>query len=72
MPAAKGLAATLRLYDPTIPEALEAAVAAEACAWGYELIKHDFTTFELFGLWRSQMGASPSQGDCGLPDLLYR
>lgn len=52
-------------YDPTIPEALEAiaAVASEACAWGYELIKHDFTTFELFGQWGSQMGASPSQGD---------
>ena len=52
-------------YDPTIPEALEAvaAVAAEACVWGYDLIKHDFTTFELFGLWGSQMGASPSQGD---------
>ncbi len=51
-------------YDPTIPEALEAvaAVATQACAWGYDLIKHDFTTFELFGLWGSQMGASPAQG----------
>ena len=52
-------------YDPTVPEALEAitAVAAQACTWGYDLIKHDFTTFELFGLWGSQMGASPSQGN---------
>lgn len=52
-------------YDPTIPEALEAiaAVATQACAWGYDLIKHDFTTFELFGFWGSQMGASPAQGN---------
>jgi alpha-galactosidase len=52
-------------YDPTVPEALEAiaAVATQACGWGFELIKHDFTTFELLGLWGSQMGASPSQGN---------
>jgi alpha-galactosidase len=52
-------------YDPTIPEALEAiaAVAKQACAWGFDLIKHDFTTFELLGLWGSQMGASPAQGN---------
>jgi len=52
-------------YDPTIAEALEAiaAVATEACGWGYELIKHDFTTFELLGQWGSQMGASPTRGN---------
>lgn len=52
-------------FDPTIPEALASviAVAREACDWGFDLIKHDFTTFELFGLWGSQMGASPTQGD---------
>ena len=52
-------------YDPTIPEALHAvtSVAAEACEWGFELIKHDFTTWELFGQWGSQMGASPTRGN---------
>jgi alpha-galactosidase len=52
-------------YDTTIPEGLEAAaaVATEACGWGYDLIKHDFTTFELFGQWGSQMGASPTRGN---------
>ena len=52
-------------YDPTIPEALHAivSVAAEACDWGFELIKHDFTTWELFGQWGSQMGASPTRGN---------
>jgi alpha-galactosidase len=51
-------------YDPTVSEAMEAiaAVAKEACGWGYELIKHDFSTFELFGLWGSEMGASPTHG----------
>ena len=51
-------------YDPTIPEALHAvvSVAAEACDWGFDLIKHDFTTWELFGQWGSQMGASPCRG----------
>jgi alpha-galactosidase len=71
-------------YDPTIPESLEAiaAVAAQACGWGFDLIKHDFTTFELLGQWGSQMGASPARGNWYLNDrsltnaevvtLLYR
>lgn len=52
-------------YDPTIPEALHAveSVATQACEWGFELIKHDFTTWELFGQWGSQMGASPTRGN---------
>jgi alpha-galactosidase len=51
-------------YDPTIPEGLAAAaaVAKSACDWGFDLIKHDFTTFELLGLWGSEMVASPTQG----------
>ena len=57
-------------YDPTIPEALEqiGAVATQACEWGFDLIKHDFTTFELFGQWGSQMGASPTRGDWHFDD----
>jgi alpha-galactosidase len=52
-------------YDPTIPDALEAiaSVATEACKWGFDLIKHDFTTFELLGQWGSQMGPSPTRGN---------
>jgi alpha-galactosidase len=47
-------------FDPTIPEALQLAVAKveQATAWGYELVKHDFSTYELFGQWGSEMGAS--------------
>ena len=49
-------------YDPTIPEAMEAiaAVVTQARDWGYDLIKHDFSTWELLGQWGSQMGASPT------------
>ena len=50
-------------YDPTVPEARAAALAVvtEARGWGYRLIKHDFTTWELLGQWGFQMGASPAR-----------
>lgn len=49
-------------YDPTVPEANAAilAVVTEAAHWGYDLLKHDFTTYELLGQWGSEMGASPT------------
>ena len=55
-------------YDPTIPEALHAvvSVAAEACDWGFDLIKHDFTTWELFGQWGSQIGRFSVPGSLAL------
>lgn len=40
-------------FDPTIPEALD-EVLKTICTpvdWGYEFIKHDFSTWELFGRW---------------------
>jgi alpha-galactosidase len=44
--------------DPSIPEAM--AYIAENIAtirsWGYELIKHDFSTFDLTGRWGFSMG----------------
>lgn len=48
------------LLDPTIPEVRERIKAdlADLAAWGYELIKHDFSTDDLFGRWGFQMGAS--------------
>ena len=50
------------VYDPTIPEARERVlqVVHEACDWGYDFIKHDFTTYELLGQWGFDMGASPT------------
>jgi alpha-galactosidase len=51
------------VYDPTIDEARTLILRAveEACAWGYDFIKHDFTTYELLGQWGSRMGASPTR-----------
>ena len=52
----------LLAYDPTVPEGMAAIVAVvrEACGWGYDLIKHDFSTVEFLGQWGSAMGASPT------------
>ena len=51
----KGLA-----FDPTIPEACETALNTmrDAVRWGNDLVKHDFSTYELFGAWGSEMGPS--------------
>ena len=57
----RGHAAELA-FDPSVPEARAAvmAVVTEAGAWGYDLLKHDFTTYDLLGQWGSGMGASPT------------
>jgi alpha-galactosidase len=63
LPAARfGSAADAPAYDPTLPEsrARALAVVSQAASWGFELIKHDFTTWELLGQWGFQMGASPT------------
>lgn len=41
--------------DPSVPEVLEQVRRDVTCLreWGYRLIKHDFTTFDLFGKWGS-------------------
>jgi alpha-galactosidase len=43
--------------DPTIPEvrAYVRQVMARLSDWGYELIKHDYTTFDISGIWGFQM-----------------
>ncbi|GHU02801.1 hypothetical protein FACS1894147_05520 [Spirochaetia bacterium] len=45
--------------DPSLPEALEIIRQdiARIAGWGYELIKHDYSTYDLFGRWGMQMGA---------------
>ncbi|MCB2356471.1 glycoside hydrolase family 36 protein [Clostridium estertheticum] len=43
--------------DPTHPKALEYIKedVKRICEWGYTLIKHDFSTFDLFGRWGFEM-----------------
>lgn len=49
-------------FDPTIPEALEHVTdkVRQATGWGYELVKHDFSTYDLLGQWGFEMGAHPT------------
>lgn len=59
LPAAGGRPkGDLMALDPSIPEAL--AYIGESIAtirgWGYELIKHDYSTFDLTGRWGFEMG----------------
>jgi alpha-galactosidase len=52
------------VLDPTHP-ATRARVAedvARLCGWGFELLKHDFSTYDLLGRWGPQMGAVPDDG----------
>jgi alpha-galactosidase len=55
----KNAAHTNLAFDPTHPEALEAAMkpVRTTVQWGYGFIKHDFTTWELLGRWGSAMRA---------------
>lgn len=47
------------VLDPTIPENLEIVRQdiRRLTSWGFELIKHDFTSFDLMGRWGFRMGA---------------
>jgi alpha-galactosidase len=46
--------------DPTVPETLHKVHEdiARLRSWGFDLIKHDFSTFDIFRRWGFQMGAS--------------
>jgi alpha-galactosidase len=50
--------------DLTLPENLESIRddIARMRAWGYELIKHDFSTYDAFGRWGFDMGAELTDG----------
>lgn len=45
------------VLDPSIPEVLDhiGRDIARFSGWGYELIKHDFTTYDIFGRWGFNM-----------------
>jgi len=51
--------------DPTVPEVLHkvAADMARLRGWGFELIKHDYSTYDVFGRWGFQMGAALTKDD---------
>jgi alpha-galactosidase len=46
-----------RILDPSIPESKEriASYFTKVLEWGYEMIKHDYSTYDLFGYWGFEM-----------------
>jgi alpha-galactosidase len=56
-PASLRMTRDPRFFDPTIPDAL--AIVAEDTrrlrAWGYRLIKHDYSSFDICGRWGFDM-----------------
>lgn len=58
------------VIDPTVPEALAhlQADVRRLVAWGYELIKHDFSTHDLLGQWGNLMGDQPTAGGWSFHD----
>jgi alpha-galactosidase len=57
-------------YDPTLPEAQEKirGKVREAAGWGYEMVKHDFSTYDLLGQWGFEMGPQPALPGWSLHD----
>jgi len=56
--------------DLTLPENLQAIRddMARLSGWGYELIKHDFSTYDAFGRWGFDMGAELTDGKWSFAD----
>ena len=69
-PASWRLARTKEYLDPTLPEVHEHVRAhmKRFVGWGYEMVKHDFTSFDFFGKWGMQMGPSPTNDGWRLHD----
>lgn len=57
-------------YDPTVPDAQEKirAKLRQAADWGYEMVKHDFSTYDLLGQWGFEMGPQPTLPGWSLHD----
>src|SRR5205085_488604 len=48
------------VLDPSLPDVLQKVRddITRLRQWGFELIKHDYTTFDVFGRWGFQMGSA--------------
>jgi alpha-galactosidase len=65
LPASWRLSRNHGALDPTVPEVTHqiASDMARIQGWGYELIKHDFTSYDLMGRWGEHMGATLTDDD---------
>lgn len=59
-----------KVLDPSHPQVLEyvAKTTQQIVGWGYQLIKHDFSTFDIFGKWGFEIKDSPATGSWGFYD----
>lgn len=59
-----------RFLDPSVPDVLEIVKndIRRIAGWGFELIKHDFSTSDMFGGWGFQMRPWPAGGDWSFAD----
>ena len=62
--AAGGTKPPFVVLDPSVPEALEYVEkrVRGLSEWGFELIKHDYSTFDITGRWGFQMGPELTDG----------
>jgi alpha-galactosidase len=68
--AAGGLGAPYFVLDPSVPDSL-AYVEREIQTlrdWGFEMIKHDYSTYDLFGRWGFEMTGEVSGSECRFAD----
>ena len=55
-----------RYLDPSLPEVIahiKETVRRIVFDWGYELIKHDFSSYDIFGLWGKDTGKYLTRGE---------
>lgn len=59
-----------RTLDPTVPEVRDRVQQdiRTLAAWGYSLIKHDFSTYDLLGRWGFNMGAQITEDNWNFAD----
>ena len=58
------------ILDPTIPEVTQRVHddVKRIASWGYDLIKHDYTTYDLYGHWGFEMGHHLTRDGWGFSD----
>ncbi len=58
------------VLDPSVPEVLDyiKETFSRIAGWGFTLIKHDFSTFDLFGRWGKEMGVRVTEDDFTFSD----
>ena len=70
LPQRTGIPPDSVVLDPSVPEVLDKIESdlRTIIGWGYDLLKHDFTTFDLLTKWGFEMGATLTAGSWTFQD----